>query len=92
MLLMRPSVPMFTSRLGAVFVTVVDEAHLGSQLGLQSVVLERQRRGSCNGLDELRLGVERAVVDDRGDARAVVLDDLDRPLARRSGSAARTWP
>ena len=81
MLRTRPSVPMFTSRLGAVFVTVVMKLDLGAQLGLQSVVLERQRRGSGNGLDELRLGVERRVVDDGGHAGAVVFDHRDRPLA-----------
>ena len=68
------------------------EAHLGSQLGLQSVVLERQRRGSGNGLHEFRLGVERGVVDDGGHAGAVVFDHRDRPLAfGRVGRSTSLW-
>ncbi len=83
MLLMRPSVPTFASRLGAVFVTVsTNSPRLAARLAVGRS--ERQRRGSCHRVDEFGLGVERGVVDDRGDAGAVAFDDLDRLPARRS--------
>ena len=51
------------------------EAGLG--LGLQVLVLERDRGGGRHGLDELRVVVERGVVDEGGDLAAVVLDRHD---------------
>ena len=53
-----------------------DEPDLGSQLRLQPVVLERESRCGGDRLEMLGLGVEPSVVDDRGDADAVALDEL----------------
>ena len=52
----------------------------GAQLGLQALVVDRQRGGRGGGGDELGRGVELGVVDDRGDAHAAALD-------RRPGAA-----
>ena len=48
--------------------------HAGAQVGLQPLVVDRQRGAGGGGVDELGPGVELGVVDDRGDAAAVALD------------------
>ena len=45
-----------------------------AQVGLQPLVVDRQRRGRSGGVDELGRGVELRVVHDRGDAVALALD------------------
>ena len=88
----------------------LDDAHArdaqlldaGAQVGLQALVVDRQRGAGGGGVDELRPGVELGVVDDRGDAAAVALDrgpgaarsraraaaPRGRPRRRRSGARA----
>ena len=56
------------------------EAHLRPELGLQAVVLERERGGCRHRFEELRLGVDALVVHDRGDPLTVPFDMLDRML------------
>ena len=46
----------------------------GPRLGVQVLVLERDRRGRADGLDQLRILVERRVVHERRDLAAVALD------------------
>ena len=43
-------------------------------LGVQPLVLQRDRRGGADGLDELGVVVQRRVVDERGERAAVALD------------------
>ena len=64
MLRIRPSVPTFTSRLGAVFVTVLMK-FTSPELGLQTLVLERHPRRRRDRLHELAFGVESGVVESR---------------------------
>ena len=51
---------------------------LGAELRLQARVLEREARGGADRLEELGLVQERRVVDERGDASAVMLEHGDR--------------
>ena len=55
------------------------------RLGVQVLVLERDRGRRGDRLDELRVVVERGVVDQRRDALAVALDGRDRPVAAGGG-------
>ena len=50
-------------------------------LGVQVLVLDRDRGRGADRLDELRVVVERRVVDERGDLAPVALDRHDRPVA-----------
>ena len=59
--------------------------HPGLRLGVQVLVLERDRGRRGDGLHELRVVVERRVVDQRRDALAVAVDGRDRPVAARRG-------
>ena len=51
---------------------------LGAQLGLQARVLQREARRGADRLDELGVVEQRRVVDERGEALAVVLEHRDR--------------
>src|SRR5262249_13803463 len=57
--------------------------HARREVGLQALVVDRQRGRRAGRLDELGRGVQRRVVHDRGDAAAVALDR--RPGAARAG-------
>ena len=57
------------------------EALLG--LHVQPLVLDRDRRAGSDGLDHLRIVVERGVVDDRRHPAPVVVDVRDRPVGVR---------
>ena len=83
---------MFTSRLGAVFVTVLTKLTSALQLGLQAVVLEREGGGSGDRLEQVGLGFEPHVVHDRCDPLSVPLDQLDRVLSRRRRAPGRCCP
>ena len=60
----------------------------GAQLGLQALVLQRQRGGGGDRAHEPGLVGQRGVVDDRADADALALD-LGRPRGRSPPRAAR---
>ncbi len=62
---------------------------LGAQLGLEARVLERERGGGADRLDELGVVEQRRVVDEGGEPVSVVLEHRDRTagLARRGSSA-----
>ncbi len=60
------------------------------RLGVQVLVLERDRGRRGDRLDELRVVVERGVVDQRRDAVAVALDGRDRPVAAGRGERRRS--
>ena len=74
----------------------LDDAHArdpqlldaGAQVGLQPLVVDRQRGAGGGGVDELGPGVELGVVDDRGDAAAVALDRGPRAAGAGLGHAA----
>ena len=63
--------------------------HARLQVGLQTLVVERQRSGRGGGRDQLRGRVERGVVDDRGDAPAVAVDRGPGPARARLGQRDR---
>ena len=66
----------------------VHEGHLRAELGLQTVVSERQGRGGGDGVDELGLRVERRVVEDGRYAFARrIRPDERRAPPRSSGRA-----
>ena len=54
-----------------------DLGELGAQLGLEARVLERERRGGADRLDELGVVEQRGVVDERGEPVALVLEHRD---------------
>ena len=59
------------------------EVVLGSQLGLEPLVVERERHGCRHAADELGFLLERCIVDDRSDPPPVVLHHRrDAPRAR----------
>ena len=60
----------------------------GAQVGLQPLVVERQRRGRRGRVDELRRRVELGVVDDRRHPAPVVLDRRPRAARSRGPGAA----
>ena len=59
-----------------------EEAELGSQLGLQPDVLERQPDRGRDEIDRVRLVGERRVVHERRDPSPVALDRRHRPVVR----------
>ena len=64
-------------------------AQAGAQVGLQALVLERDPGRGGDGADELRLVLERGVVDHRGDRRAAALDERRDAAVGRAARAAR---
>ena len=63
--------------------------HPRAQLGLQALVVDRQRGGRGGGGDELRRGVELGVVDDRRHAHALALDRGPRAAGAGVGQLDR---
>ena len=61
-----------------------------AKLGLQSCVVERQRRGGANGFEQLWLVGERLVMDEGCNAPPVVLNGHDRPRALAVGERGRS--
>ena len=61
-----------------------------SQVGLQALVVERQRRRGGGGLNELGARLQAGVVDDRGHSAAVVVDRRPRPVGSGLGQRHRT--
>ena len=72
------------------------EPHLGPELGLEPLVLEREPRRDDHGVDVAGAACDRAVVRDRRDLLAVELDELHAAARRRRGlddpSALRVDP
>ena len=63
--------------------------HARAQVGLQALVVDRQRGRRGGGVDELGRRVQRGVVDDRRDAAAVALDRRPRAPGARLGQVDR---
>ena len=65
----------------------LEEAVLSTHLGLEALLLERQRRGRGDGVDEGSLVREAPIVEERRDALAAVLDERRgvRALRQRLG-------
>ena len=61
----------------------------GAQLGVEALVVERERGGGADRRDELGLVAQRAVVDERADAAALALDPRRRALGIVVVRAAR---
>ena len=60
---------------------------LRPQLGVEPLVLERERGRCADRLGSAPVLVERSVVDDRADRLALALDRAGRPPAPRAGSS-----
>ena len=63
--------------------------HARLQVGLQALVVDRQRRGRRGRHDQLGRGVERGVVDDRREPPAVAVDRGPRPARAGLGQLDR---
>ena len=69
-----------------------EELVLGAELGLEPLVVERERDRRRDAVEQLGLVVERVVVDERADAPAVVLDDRRGASGARAREASKRRP